>query len=253
MRASTAGPLVDSIEHLRNIEMDCASNSPELHETRLERLKNAEGLSGADLRSSLHTLQRLPSIRNYDEERCDQTLQALSATTQVPTLRLVSMSYAPPYLREDWQEALSRLPPEAAGPWREFAEERTANIPADVDTTYADWGLFLTGRAHAAGVPIGAGTDTPIAFAVPGYSLHSELEFLVRAGLSPLEALQSATVRPAEYFSIQDEMGSIDVGKRADMVLLDANPLDDISNTKSIAGVVTKGRWLSNEALGALY
>jgi imidazolonepropionase-like amidohydrolase len=102
-------------------------------------------------------------------------------------------------------------------------------------------------------VPIGAGTDTPIAFAVPGYSLHSELEFLVRAGLSPLEALQSATVRPAEYFSLQDEMGSIDVGKRADMVLLDANPLDDISNTKSIAGVVTKGRWLSNEALGALY
>ena len=249
MRASTAGPLVDSIEHLRNIEMDCASNSPELYETRLERLKNAEGLSGADLRSSLHTLQRLPSIRNYDEERCDQTLEALSATTQVPTLRLVSMSYAPPYLREDWQEALSRLPPEAAGPWREFTEERTANIPADVDTTYADWGLFLTGRAHAAGVPIGAGTDTPIAFAVPGYSLHSELEFLVRAGLSPLEALQSATVRPAEYFSLQDEMGSIDVGKRADMVLLDANPLDDIANTKAISLVVSKGQVLAVDDL----
>ena len=252
MRASTAGPLVDSIEHLRNVEMDCASNSPELHETRLERLKNAEGLSGADLRSSLHTLQRLPSIRNYDERRCDQTLEALSSTMQVPTLRLVSMSYDPPYLRDDWQDALSRLPQAAAEPWQEFTIERATNTPVNIDTTFADWGLFLTGRAHAAGVPIGAGTDTPIAFAVPGYSLHSELEFLVRAGLSPLEALQSATVRPAEYFSLQGEMGSIDVGKRADMVLLDANPLDDISNTKSIAGVVTKGRWLSNEALGAL-
>lgn len=252
MRASTAGPLVDSIEHLRNIEMDCASNSPELHETRLERLKNREGFSGAELRASLHTLQRLPSIRNYDEERCEQTLAALGSTTQVPTLRLISMSYDPPYQRDDWQDALSRLPPEAAEPWREFTAERAANIPANTDTTFADWGLFLTGRAHAAGVPIGAGTDTPIAFAVPGYSLHSELEFLVRAGLSPLEALQAATVRPAEYFSLQNEMGSIDVGKRADLVLLDANPLDDISNTKSIAGVVTKGRWFSSDALVAL-
>jgi imidazolonepropionase-like amidohydrolase len=94
-------------------------------------------------------------------------------------------------------------------------------------------------------VPIGAGTDTPIGISVPGYSLHSELEFLVRAGLSPLEALESATVRPAEYFSLQDEMGTIDVGKRADLVLLDANPLDDIANTRSINTVVSKGRPLA--------
>jgi imidazolonepropionase-like amidohydrolase len=101
-------------------------------------------------------------------------------------------------------------------------------------------------------VPIGAGTDTPIALAIPGYSLHSELEFLVRAGLSPLEAIESATVRPAEYFSLKDERGSIDVGKKADMVLLDANPLDDINNTKKISAVVTKGRMLTSDDLEAL-
>ena len=128
---------------------------------------------------------------------------------------------------------------------RETTLGRRNNPAEEVDTTYAEWGLFLTGRAHAAGVPIGAGTDTPIALAIPGYSLHSELEFLVRAGLSPLEALQSATVRPAEYFSLEDQMGTIDVGKRADMVLLDANPLDDIANTKRIAAVVTKGKLLT--------
>ena len=63
------------------------------------------------------------------------------------------------------------------------------------------------------GVPIGAGTDTPILISLPGYSLHSELEMLVRAGRSPLEASRSATVRPAEFFSLTDEMGTVDVGK----------------------------------------
>jgi hypothetical protein len=191
----------------------------------------------------------VPAIKNYDEARCDRTLEALISTTQVPTLRLSSMAHLPPYLRSDWQDALSRLPTAAGDAWRESTADRVASGPQDVDMTQADWYTFLTGRAHAAGVPIGAGTDTPIALAVPGYSLHSELEMLVRAGLSPLEALQSATVRPAEYFSLLDEMGTIDVGKKADMVLLDANPLDDISNTKRISAVVTKGRLLAGDDL----
>ena len=95
---------------------------------------------------------------------------------------------------------------------------------------------------HQAGVPVGAGTDAPINLSIPGYSLHSELEMLVRAGLSPLEAIGAATLKPAEYFSIQDEMGSIDVGKRADLVLLDANPLLDISNSKRIDMVFSGGK-----------
>ena len=241
LRASTAGPSVDSIEHLRNIEMDCASNSPELHETRLELLKNPDGLSGGDLRSSLHSLQRLPAIADYDETRCDQTLETLLSTTQVPTLRLIALALAPPYLKDSWQDALSRIREDAREDWSEFST-RFASYPNDEFATFGEWGLFLIARMHARGIPIGAGTDTPILLAVPGYSLHSELELLVRAGLSPLEAIESATVRPAEYFSLQDEMGSIDVGKKADLVLLDANPLDDIANTRRIAAVVSKGR-----------
>jgi len=241
LRASTAGPSVDSIEHLRNIEMDCASNSPTLHEERLERLKNPDGLSGFELRSSLHDLQRLPAIANYDQARCDEVIAALESTTQVPTLQLYSTSVVPPWTRDDWDAALDRLPDAAAEPWRAITEERRANPADDDDKTFAEWGLFLTGRAHAAAVPIGAGTDTPIGLSPPGYSLHMELDFLVRAGLSPIEALAAATVRPAEYFSLQDRMGSIDVGKVADMVLLDANPLDDIANTKKISDVISKG------------
>jgi imidazolonepropionase-like amidohydrolase len=249
LRASTAGPSVDSIEHLRNIEMDCASNSPALHEERLERLKNPDGLSGFELRSSLHSLQRLPAIANYDQERCDRTIAALKSTMQVPTLQLYSTSVVPPYDRPDWDAALDRLPPDAAAPWREITTERRAGPEDEADTTFPEWALFLTGRAHAAGVPIGAGTDTPIGLSPPGYSLHIELEFLVRAGLEPIDALAAATVRPAEYFSLEHEMGSVDVGKVADLVLLDANPLEDISNTKRIAAVISKGRLLDMDAL----
>jgi hypothetical protein len=197
----------------------------------------------------LHSLQRLPAIAAYDEARCDEMLQALRSTIQVPTLRLLSMPLKPPYTRGDWSEALARLPAAAAEPWGEAGAERLHNPPEDVDTTFADWGLFLTGRAHGAGVPIGAGTDTPIGLAIPGYSLHTELEFLVRAGLSPLEALAAATVRPAEFFSLQERMGTVDAGKLADLVLLEANPLDDIANTKRIALVVSKGRVLDPDDL----
>ena len=251
LRAGTAGPAVDSIEHLRNIEMDCASNAPELHETRLELLRNPDGLSGGDLRSSLHSLQRLPAIAAYDEARCDRVLDTLKSTTQVPTLRLGALNLAPPYLKDDWQDALSRIRADAREDWSESSLALAGN-PDEEFTAFGEWSLFLIGRMHARGVPVGAGTDTPIFLAVPGYSLHSELELLVRAGLSPLEALRSATVRPAEYFSLQDEMGTVDVGKRADLVLLNANPLENIANTKNIAAVVSKGRIFTREELSLM-
>lgn len=251
LRASTAGPSVDSIEHLRNIEMDCASNAPELHETRLELLRNPQGLSGADLRSSLHSLQRLPAIANYDEARCDRTLETLMSTIQVPTLRLGALNLAPPYKRDDWANALSRIRADAREDWTQSSAALAEN-PNEEFTAFAEWSLFLTGRMHARGVPIGAGTDTPILISVPGYSLHSELEMLVRAGLSPLEAIRSATVRPAEFFSLADEMGTIDEGKKADLVLLNANPLENIAHTRQIAAVVSKGKLLTREDLSEL-
>jgi len=248
MRARVAGPFVDSIEHLRNIEMDCASNAAELHETRLERLENPDGIPGAELRSSLHSLQRLPAIGAYDEEQCDQTLAALRSTMQVPTLRLGAFSLAPSFQRDDWETALSRVPPKVREEWRASANDMAEN-PVQEYIDFGKWAVFLTGRMHSQGIPVGAGTDTPILLAIPGYSLHSELEYLVRAGLSPLEALRSATVRPAEFFALQDEMGTIDPGKKADLVLLDANPLQEIANTRKISGVVTKGVFYDRDAL----
>ncbi|MBT8145751.1 MAG: amidohydrolase family protein [Gammaproteobacteria bacterium] len=240
MRASEAGPHVDSIEHLRNIEMDCASNAVELHQTRLELLQNPEGIPGAELRATLHNLQRMPAVENYDQAVCDRTIAALADTMMVPTLRLNSLSVAPPYLKQDWTEALARVPQDVQQDWSaQVASRLEAGGGA---TPFAEWSLFLTNRMHQAGVPFGAGTDTPINLSIPGYSLHSELEMLVRAGFSPLDALSAATLRPAEYFSLDGVLGTVDVGKRADLVLLDANPLEDISNTKRISLVISKGK-----------
>jgi len=240
MRAGEAGPYVDSIEHLRNIEMDCAINAEELHGIRLELLENPDGIPGAELRSTLHSLQRMPAVENYDQEACDRVIEALADTMMVPTLRLNSLTAAPPYLKEDWSEAMAELPENVREDW---AAQVASRLAAGNDPTpFAEWSLFLTNRMHQAGVPIGAGTDTPINLSIPGYSLHSELEMLVRAGLSPLDALEAATLKPAEYFGLEGILGTVDVGKRADLVLLEANPLEDISNTRRIARVIARGQ-----------
>ena len=250
MRAETAGPPVDSIEHLRNIELDCASNAPELHETRLELLRNPDGVSGYELRSSMHELQRLPAITAYDEARCDRVIDSLTSTIQVPTLRLTALNLAPPFTRPDWNDALSRVGDDVRQDWTAMAAEVSAN-PVEAYTEFGEWTRFLIGRMHQRGVPIGAGTDTPIFLAIPGYSLHAELEQLVASGLSPLEALRAATVRPAEFFGIENNMGTIDPGKRADLVLLDADPLSNITNTRRISGVISKGKFYTPAELVA--
>jgi len=107
----------------------------------------------------------------------------------------------------------------------------------------------LVGAMYRAGVPIMAGTDAMNPFCFPGFSLHDELALLVEAGLTPLAALQSATLRPAEFMNRSDEIGTIAAGKRADLVLLDADPLADIHNTTRIRGVFLAGKYFDSAAI----
>lgn len=242
MTADAAGPLADSMEHLRNIELACAKNWEQLLQIRQQRITNfTEGL-GHNLRAGLHSDQRLPAIANYDEARCNQVLDSLVSTIQVPTLRLNTVRHLRPFLRDDWPQAFRGMPEKTQENWQAFIQA-TSQMPV-ADPTFAEWSLFLVGRALERGVPVGAGTDTPIGLGIPGYSLHSELELLVRAGMTTQQALFAATVTPAKFLNLQDTYGRVQPGMRADLVLLNANPLLDIRHTRAIEGVMLDGDWV---------
>jgi imidazolonepropionase-like amidohydrolase len=103
---------------------------------------------------------------------------------------------------------------------------------------------------HDAGAGLLLGSDAPQMWNVPGFSTHRELETLVAAGLTPYQALETGTRNVAAYFGTLQATGTLEVGKRADLILLDGDPLADIRNTTKRAGVMVRGRWLPQEEIG---
>ena len=113
--------------------------------------------------------------------------------------------------------------------------------------------LDIVRKLHAAGVPFLAGTDTPAGVdVIPGISLHLELQRFVAAGFTPLQALDTATLNPAKFYNKLSDYGTVQPGRIADLVLLEANPLDDIANTRKIAAVIHDGQYLSQQDLEEL-
>lgn len=94
-----------------------------------------------------------------------------------------------------------------------------------------------------------SGTDASAITIVPGFALHDEFGYMVEAGFTPYEVLRMSTYNPAKFLGQLDEFGTLQKGKRADLLLLDANPLNDIANTRKIAGVMTRGRWFASSDL----
>ena len=150
------------------------------------------------------------------------------------------MKYAPGEVLEHWL------------PWRGF---RLENFGA-ADFKLADRArgsyLALVAALHDAGAKVLVGTDTPSPFVVPGFSLHEELRNLVDAGFTPYEALEAATRGAAEHLGRAGEFGVIATGARADLLLLEANPLDDIANAKQLAGVFVQGRWIPKSEIDSM-
>lgn len=145
------------------------------------------------------------------------------------------LKYMPKDLLDEWAELKSA---------RVSMPHRMAEMKRVFPTS-----LKIVGEMRRAGVNFLAGTDATVIHVVPGFSIHDELAFLVKAGFPPLEALRAATIDPARFMDREKELGTIEKGKFADLVLLEANPLNEISNTKKIAAVVINGRYVSKEAL----
>lgn len=133
--------------------------------------------------------------------------------------------------------------------WKRFTEQIMHDFNIDDLATrkrFVEKELEVVNAMHRAGVSFLAGTDTPPGvYIFPGFSLHEELQRFVAAGFTPMEALQTATLNPAKFLGMENRLGTVEKGKLADLVLLDANPLDDIRNTQKIAGVIANGRYFS--------
>jgi imidazolonepropionase-like amidohydrolase len=125
--------------------------------------------------------------------------------------------------------------------------------PLPVREKFVDHELDIIRKLNAAHVPFLAGTDTPAGVdVIPGVSLHLELQRFVAAGFTPLEALQTATLNPAKFYNKLPDYGPIQKGRIADLVLLKANPMEDIGNSRKISGVIADGRYISQQGLDQL-
>jgi imidazolonepropionase-like amidohydrolase len=195
-------------------------------------------------------------LSSYDPERAAAlaALLAKNQTWQCPTLvwerggNLIDVTdfskdarakYVPAY----WKEHT----------WKIFTEAVKTEFNTDGLETrkkFIEKELEVVQLLHKTGVPFLAGTDTPPGvYVLPGFSLHEELQRFVAAGFTPLEALQTATLNPARFFQREDQIGTIEKGKLADLVFLDANPLEDIRNTQKVSAVILNGAYLSKADL----
>ncbi len=250
--ASDAGQ--KSIEHLTGILLGCSTKESELRQRLIDDLKRGEGFSAAH-RTFL--LGQIESLESYSEDKAQALFERLvkNHTWQCPTLTVLR-GFA--LLDTESFTNDSRLKYLSA--WQRFYWDPKTSFVVHYLTKrdFADLKrefhkeLELVGKMRRAGVELLAGTDTSGPYCFPGFSLHDELALLVEAGLSPMEALQSATINPARFLGQFDRLGTVDSGKAADLVLLDADPLQDIRNSQKIRAVVVGGRIIQRPELDAM-
>lgn len=250
--ASDAGQ--KSIEHLTGILAACSSREEELR----ERLSNASNpLPGQRPPASVLRLQTRLMLETFSTEKANALFARLkqNQTWQCPTFTVLRSSafIDDPSFRND--PRLKYMPAQLRTSWDPANDFRFRTRTAEdfrLSRSVYKKQIEVAGLMHKAGVEFIAGTDVLNPFCFPGFSLHDELAILVEAGLSPMEALQAATLNPARYLGKEKDLGTVAHGKIADLVLLDANPLADIRNTTKINSVVVNGRLLDRTALDQL-
>lgn len=181
----------------------------------------------------------------------DATVQA--GTWNCPTLtQQQNRSFPVEQAEQKLKEPRMRyLPADLLKDWTARAGKGSAVSKADLANMQTFWsiGLKITNALHRKGARLLIGTDTPNPLTVPGYSVHEELQQFVLAGLTPFDAIAAGTRNAAEFLGQSADSGTIQIGKKADLVLVDANPLADVRNTTRRAGVMLRGKWFTAQQL----
>ena len=244
IEASDAGQ--KSIEHEDDLMRSCSSRDSALRAEFGDTATVAATRQIDQMRNQARVLRA-----TYDPARCRRVMQTLARnhTWVTPTL-IVYQPYAHAFDSASTHPGLAKYAPALI---REGWTERAKAVsPSDSMTVRSYFSLDRTRDLKTAGVKLLAGTDMPQAYIYPGFSLHDELALLVQSGLTPLEALRTATYNPAEFFGALDSLGTVSQGKVADLLLLDADPLLDIHNTGRISVVIANGRVFDSTARAAL-
>lgn len=257
--ASNAG--LRTMEHLLEVYVETSSQADKIRSDRVT-FSVRDDVSPGESMLELAYPDLQPMLDTWSEERERELFNTLirNQTWQVPTLVLFRV-WSKMHVPEFWDDpALEYVPASWRATWTPETHKRYSQLPLDdLDLVSgriranSDAQIELTGRMHAAGVPILAGTDSSQwNFLVPGQSLHEELEMFVQAGMTPLESLRTATISPIEYLGLVDHSGAVELGKLANLVLLEENPLEDIRKARNIKAVVLEGTLLDRDYLDAL-
>jgi len=194
--------------------------------------------------------QRKPfadALREMDPGRLPALARDIAAARVwvCPTIVVTDLPRTDPV----WREAASFIPPSVFDRYARMYPTIAAGTEPRSTPRAREVNLSIVAALHNAGGQLLLGTDTPKPGVLPGYSLHDELVNFVSAGMSPYEALRAGTAEAARFLGRSSDFGVVAEGRRADLLLLDANPLDDVRNTSKIAGVMAAGRWLTAEDL----
>jgi len=245
-----------SLEHLTGILTASSTREDELRQAREDAWAHLPEGARFPSRARTRPLTRM-MLETFSPEKASALFAHFTRhhTWQSPTLTVLRSGafLDDPTFRHD--PRLKYLPAEVTAQWDPATDVRfKALTPEDFALARLVYQkqVELVGMMRRAGVEFLAGTDVLNPYCFPGFSLHEELGLLVEAGLTPMEALQSATLNPARFLGKEQEFGTVEEGKMADLVLLDANPLEAISNTQKIHAVVVNGRLLDRAALDTL-
>jgi imidazolonepropionase-like amidohydrolase len=257
-----------SIEHLRNVDVACSSVADSLIAAATDQVRAGErdGRPGGAVRGAIFDARAVRLLATFDPVRCDSLLRRFrrNNTWQVPTFVVGDFFFTRSDTTQRLRTILRFLPPSTRADWIKASrglDTAQAQLAVQLGGTPALADLLVRSRARyhmifrrmlALGVPVLAGTDFGNPWITPGFSLHDELALFVQDGMSPLDALRSATLSPAQFLGATDSLGTVAPGKLADLVLLDADPLLDIDNTRRIRAVVTNGRLFDRAALDTI-